>query len=187
MEGGTTLNYVAAQLLQNLNTAIRADGSDESRKPQVPPFQMEPTDLPSEAVPTSVDVVVVEDNDDDARMTTMALKRIDPPPSVTILFDGAEALAKLIGEKRIRPRLIVLDLKLPKVSGLEVLSAIKSSPELSDIPVMVLSSSDEPRDVSLARTLGCADYVRKPLDWMQYMHEISTAVSKLLNQNREND
>lgn len=127
-----------------------------------------------------MDVVVVEDNDDDARMTTMALRKIDPAPTITVVTDGAQAIEALTGSEAERPRVVLLDLKLPKVHGLEVLQAVKSDPEAREIPVLVLTSSDEPSDVARARELGCAEYLCKPVDWDAYMRIVCRSAARYL-------
>jgi two-component system, response regulator len=115
------------------------------------------------------DVVVIEDNEDDADMTLMALRRIEPNPSMVVIPDGEQALEGLLGEKRLRPRVVFLDLKLPKVHGLDVLAAMKADPQVQNIPVLIWTSSDEPRDVGRARELGCEEYMCKPIDWKEYL------------------
>jgi two-component system response regulator len=125
-------------------------------------------------------VVVVEDNENDAMMTIRALRQIEPPPEVTVLVDGESAVNSLTGNEAIRPRLIFLDLKLPKVHGLEVLKAIKTDEGARNVPVLVLSSSDEPIDVETATALGCDGYLRKPITWSEYKHVVIGAASKFL-------
>jgi two-component system response regulator len=130
--------------------------------------------------PHDPDVVIVEDNEDDARMTTMALRGIEPRPSVTVLVDGAKALEHLLGEDRLRPQLVLLDLKLPKVHGLDVLAALKGDVDCHDLPVLVLTSSDEPSDVKRAQTLGCQGYLCKPVDWKEYLKLVCSEAADYL-------
>ena len=132
------------------------------------------------AEPEVPDIVVVEDDTDDAMITMMALRKVAPLPSFRVIEDGAQALEILVGPGALRPRLVFLDLKMPKVHGLELLRAMKADPDACDIPVVILSSSDEPKDVAAARELGCADYLRKPIDWGQYTTLVCNAASRFL-------
>ena len=125
-------------------------------------------------------VVVVEDNENDAMMTTRALKNVEPPLKVTVLEDGECAVTSLTGPNDIKPDLIFLDLKLPKVHGLEVLKALKLDAAARGVPVLVLSSSDEPKDIETATQLGCEGYLRKPITWPEYRHVVCDSAVKFL-------
>jgi CheY-like chemotaxis protein len=135
---------------------------------------------PSSEVESSVLIVVVEDNDDDARLTTRALKQLSPRPLITLVEDGAKAIELLTGPEALKPDLILLDLKLPKVNGLEVLKEVKEDKIVGATPVIVLTSSDEPSDVSRARELGCVEYLCKPVDWREYLSLVSETVTRCL-------
>jgi two-component system response regulator len=128
----------------------------------------------------AADVIIVEDNEDDARITIMALERLVPKPSVAVVCDGAEALIHLIGEQAPKPKLVLLDLKLPKVHGLEILEEMKADPVAREIPVIMLTSSDEPRDIERAQELGCDAYVSKPVDWEEYIKIVCHTVARYL-------
>jgi CheY-like chemotaxis protein len=128
----------------------------------------------------AADVIIVEDNEDDARITMMALDRIVPKPVVAVVYDGAEALLELIGEQACRPKVVVLDLKMPKVHGLEILEAMKADPLARSVPVIMLTSSDEPRDIARAYELGCDEFLSKPVDWEQYIRIVSERVARYL-------
>jgi two-component system response regulator len=128
----------------------------------------------------SVQIVVVEDNPDDALMTMRALRKLNPEPNVKLVRDGSDALAVLVGEGACCPELIFLDLKLPKVHGLEVLRLLRADPKASAIPVVILTSSDDPSDIAQAKQLGANQFVSKPIDWDQYSRLVREAAVKYL-------
>ncbi len=143
----------------------------------------------TESCGRAVEVLLVEDNPGDAELVREALAEGDVPHSVNVVGDGEEALAYLRGEGRyagaLLPDLLLLDLKLPKKSGLEVLADVKADESLRRIPVIVLSSSDAPEDVSRAYDLRASCYVTKPADLdefervMQTLRELTRAAVKL--------
>jgi two-component system, response regulator len=115
-------------------------------------------------------ILLVEDNPDDRDLTLRALRRHLVANEIITVGDGVEALDYLFGEGAYagrdvssRPRLILLDLKLPKLSGLEVLSRIRADPRTSSLPVVVLTSSSEEQDISASYQRGANSYVRKPV------------------------
>jgi two-component system response regulator len=117
-------------------------------------------------------VLLVEDNPDHVALALRALKKSGMAWHVVVARDGVEALACLLGPGSAGsagpeelPALVLLDLKLPRVDGLEVLRRIRSEVRTRLLPVVVLSSSDEERDVVVAYSLGATSYVRKPLDF----------------------
>lgn len=116
------------------------------------------------------DVLVVEDNADDERITLRSLQRLEPKPTVSIARDGADALAFLLRaeEHGVAPRLILLDLKLPRHSGFEILTAVRNSVILGHTAVVVLSSSDVSEDLEEAKRLGADGYATKPIDFEEY-------------------
>ena len=126
----------------------------------------------SPAAPQHVDLLLVEDQSSDAELTLRALRDLDLRTCPHRIGDGAEALDFLFGradhaDRRVEdtPGLVLLDLKLPKVSGHEVLRALKSDDRTRDIPVVVLSSSGERSDVERCYALGANSYVVKPVDF----------------------
>ena len=126
-------------------------------------------------------ILLVEDNPDDAVLTRRALEKSEVPHSVQVAHDGLEALDFLfaLGSHSARkasemPALILLDLKLPKVDGLEVLRRLRADRLTQLIPVIVLSSSDEPGDVSESYTLGANSYIRKPVDFSEFTETVRT-------------
>jgi two-component system response regulator len=126
-----------------------------------------------------VEILLVEDNPDDEELTMHALKKVNLVNHIDIVRDGAEALEYIFCtgaySERIMedgPRLIFLDLKLPKVDGLEVLQRLKSDARTRMIPVVVLTSSREERDIVESYQLGVNSYIVKPVDFEQFMQSV---------------
>jgi CheY-like chemotaxis protein len=122
-----------------------------------------------------VDILLVEDNPSDAELTLHALNRKDFSRSVHTVRDGEEALDFLFcrGDYSGRtfespPRLVLLDVKLPKVNGLEVLQKVKEDPRTRAIPIVMLTSSREERDLIAGYKHGANSYIQKPLDFMEF-------------------
>jgi CheY-like chemotaxis protein len=120
-------------------------------------------------------ILLVEDNPDDVMLTLRALKASDIVSEVVVARDGAEALDYLFGtgaytsrEMSVMPQVILLDLKLPKVDGLEVLRRLRADERTKLLPVVVLTSSDEERDIIDSYDLGANSYVRKPVAFTQF-------------------
>ena len=116
-----------------------------------------------------VDVLLVEDNLSDVRLTGEAFQEVNASVRLAIAHDGDRALSLLRREGphrgAPRPRLILLDLNLPRMSGLEVLAEIRADPELRSIPVIVLTTSEAEIDMRTAGSLEASGYLRKPLDF----------------------
>ena len=123
-----------------------------------------------------VDILLVEDNPQDAEMTVRALKKHKLANSVHHAKDGAEALAYLFDSpeagRRLQPKVVLLDLKLPKVDGLEVLKKIKSHESTRAIPVVVLTSSKEERDMVESYRLGVNSFITKPVEFDKFMEAV---------------
>ena len=117
--------------------------------------------------PEAVDILLVEDNPNDAELTHRALKKVGLALKLAIARDGAEAL-DLLRTNRPRPKVIFLDLKLPKIDGIDVLRRIRADDHLKSIPVIVLTSSQEERDISECYKLGVNSYVVKPVEFDQF-------------------
>jgi two-component system response regulator len=129
-----------------------------------------------------VEILLVEDDPRDVQLTVRALQTENVSNQIEVARDGEEALDYLFCRGAYsgrspthRPKLILLDLKLPKVDGLQVLKEIKASPDLRDIPVVVLTSSGEQRDVVESYHLGVNSYIEKPVDIAQFRKTIKTA------------
>ena len=127
-----------------------------------------------------IDILIVEDNPHDAELTIRALKKQNLANNIFLVEDGAEALDFIFCrgpyEKRKfsnPPKVIFLDLKLPKVNGLEVLKEIKANPNTKKLPVVVVSSSKEDPDIKTAYELGANSYVVKPVDFDNFVEAMS--------------
>ena len=119
-----------------------------------------------------IDILLIEDNENDAELAIMALQKNHVAKFITHLTDGEEALDFLFGQGQYagrntdnKPRVILLDLKMPKVSGLEVLEQLKSNELTKKIPVVMLTSSKEHPDVEKSYSLGANSYIVKPVDF----------------------
>lgn len=118
-------------------------------------------------------ILLVEDNPDDELLTIRALRNNHILNEVAIARDGAEALEYLFGSPTHPvPQIILLDLKLPKVDGLEVLRRVKADPRTRMVPVVVLTSSDEERDLVDSYALGANSYIRKPVEFDRFMEAV---------------
>ena len=129
----------------------------------------------------AVEILIVEDNPRDAELTLRALKKNNLANNVLIAEDGAEALDFFFcrGKYAKRsisnpPKVVLLDLKLPKVSGLEVLKAVKSDKRTSHIPIVIVTSSRQEPDIATAYDLGANSYVVKPVDFEQFVNAMSS-------------
>lgn len=119
---------------------------------------------------TQKPILLVEDNDDDADLTTMAFRDADVANPIVRVRDGVEAIAHLHGGAEQSPPVVVLlDLKLPRVSGIEVLKAIRATDSTKHLPVVILTSSDEDRDRLEAYRHLANSYVRKPVDYDDFV------------------
>jgi len=122
-----------------------------------------------------IEIMLVEDNNSDAELTLHALKKCNVSNHVVHVRDGAEALDLLFcrGEyaardARVRPILVLLDLKLPKVDGLQVLKQMKSDPRTRAIPVILLTSSKEESDMAAGYQMGVNSYIQKPVHFGEF-------------------
>jgi DNA-binding response OmpR family regulator len=115
-------------------------------------------------------ILLVEDDPDHEALAIRALRKANVANEIRVARDGAEAIVYLsgIGDTNPVPQLILLDLKLPKVDGLEVLRSIRSNEKTAILPVVVLTSSDEERDIVASYRLGVNSYIRKPVNFTDF-------------------
>ena len=121
-------------------------------------------------------ILLIEDNPDDEKLTLRAMRLSEIPNIVVVARDGAEALEYILSRasnnNHQMPSLVLLDLKLPKVSGLEVLEKLRAEPLTQTLPIVVLSSSDEERDIQQSYMLGANSYIRKPIDFDEFIDSV---------------
>ena len=126
-----------------------------------------------------IDILLVEDNLDDAKLTIRALRKSGLTNKLYHVKDGTEALdfigcrgAYALRNKKQNIKLVLLDLKMPKLSGIEVLATIKSDPSIRSIPAVVLTSSKEDPDIKACYALGVNSYIVKPVESENFFHAI---------------
>jgi two-component system response regulator len=127
-----------------------------------------------------VEILLVEDNPNDVELTLRALQKQNLASKVLVVKDGVEALEFVFAtgafaHRKIenRPKVVLLDLKLPKMDGIEVLTRIKNDERTRHIPVVMLTSSQEERDVLDTYNLGVNSYIVKPVDFSNFVHAVS--------------
>lgn len=128
---------------------------------------------------SEMEILLVEDNPENVEITLRAFRKFEFASKVHVVRDGEEALDCLFNTGSYaeapycsHPRLILLDLKLPKVDGIEILQRCKSDPRTKHIPVVVLTSSREERDLTDAYNLGVNSYIVKPVDFYQFIESV---------------
>ena len=126
-----------------------------------------------------IEILLVEDNPSDAELTIRALKKNNLANDIKWVKDGAEALDFLFGKGKYltrstenQPKVILLDLKMPKVGGLEVLTEIRKDDDLKSIPVVILTSSNQEKDVVESYELGVNSYIVKPVEFEKFSQAI---------------
>lgn len=135
-----------------------------------------------------VDILLVEDNHDDAALALRILKQEHPTVNVVLLKDGAEAVdyffspSGTVNSTKL-PKVIFLDIKLPKLTGPEVLKRLKSDAVTRHVPVVVMTSSNQLRDVTECYELGVNSYLVKPIDFLSYQAMITSSSRYWLNYN----
>lgn len=124
-------------------------------------------------------ILLVEDNPDDEALTLRALRKCDIASEVMVTHDGVEALDYLFGTGQYSagdlpplPRFILLDLKLPKIDGLEVLRRLRAEKRTRLVPVVIFTSSSEERDIEQSYACGANSYLRKPVDFSQFKETV---------------
>ena len=130
-------------------------------------------------MPTDRPILLVEDNPDDEALTLRAFAKNRIPNQVVVARDGVEALDYLFGtgsqagrDLSVMPAVVLLDLKLPRIDGLEVLRRIRADDRTNLLPVVVLTTSKEQRDILDAYRLGANSYIRKPVDFEKFIHAV---------------
>jgi CheY-like chemotaxis protein len=128
-----------------------------------------------------LDILLVEDNQDDIDLALHALRRQKLANDIFVARDGEEALDFLFCRRAFAqrsfdhpPKLVLLDLKLPKVDGIEVLKQVKSDPRTKSIPVVIMTSSKEERDLVAGYNLGANSYIQKPVDFDQFRETVKS-------------
>jgi two-component system response regulator len=126
-------------------------------------------------------ILLVEDNASDEKLTVLALRKCEVPNEVAVVRDGAEALDYLFAtgaysarDPCVLPTLVLLDLNLPKINGLEVLRRIRADERARTLPVVILTSSKEDEDITQGYASGANAYVRKPVDYAQFVGAAQT-------------
>jgi len=126
-------------------------------------------------------IMLVEDNPDDVELTRIAFREGNIANEILVASDGEEALKCLFGDgpescklQDFLPGVVLLDLKLPKVSGLDVLKRIRAEPRTSCLPVVILTSSKEDEDIINSYSLGANAYARKPVDYLEFVKAAKT-------------
>jgi CheY-like chemotaxis protein len=119
-------------------------------------------------------ILLVEDDDADAIITRRALSDLKVPNKLVHKVDGEDALLYLRERSNPRPCVILLDINMPRMNGLDFLSMIKQDPELRTIPVMILTTSDAEKDITRSYELGAAGYIIKPVDYREFVEAMKT-------------
>jgi CheY-like chemotaxis protein len=122
--------------------------------------------------PEEIDILLVEDNPNDAELTQRALRKSEVGARLAIARDGAEALEYLFGAHP-KPKVVFLDLKLPKIDGIEVLRRLRADERTRALPVVVLTSSQEERDITECYGLGVNSYVVKPVEFDKFYKAVA--------------
>ena len=130
--------------------------------------------------PSPVEILLIEDNPNDVELTLRALQKNKICNNIQVITDGAEALDYFMVKGKysnrditINPKLVILDLKLPKVDGLEILRMVKSDEKTKAIPIVVLTSSKEESDVVASYKLGANSFIVKPVDFDKFIATVS--------------
>jgi two-component system response regulator len=118
-------------------------------------------------------ILLIDDNPDDELLTLRAFKKSRVANPVVVAHDGQEAIDYLFDASKRLPSIILLDLKLPKIGGLDVLKRLRADTRTAIIPVIILTSSDEDSDLLGSYRLGCNSYIRKPVDFDKFVAAVS--------------
>ena len=126
------------------------------------------------AVVEGVEILLVEDSEDDAELTMRAIRGNKIANRIELVRDGVEALTYLEGDRPL-PRLVLLDLKLPRMNGLDVLRRIRANERTRVLPVVILTSSREEPDIATAYDLGVNSYIVKPVEFDDFVKAVTNA------------
>jgi two-component system response regulator len=125
------------------------------------------------------EILLVEDNPDDVELTLRAFRKSNIANDVVVARDGVEALDYLFGTGTHAdragaplPQVVLLDLKLPRIDGLQVLERVRANPKTKLLPVVILTSSTEERDLAIGYSLGANSYIRKPVDFQAFVEAV---------------
>ena len=136
-------------------------------------------------------ILLVEDNDDDELLALRALKKTSVPSTVVVARDGEEALEYIFGQGKYagrdvsdQPKVVFLDLKLPKLNGIDVLRSIRKDSRTSRVPVVLLTSSDERQDLLDGYDSGANSYISKPVDFNEFVEQVKLLGQYWLGVNR---
>lgn len=134
------------------------------------------------------DILLVEDCHEDADLAVRVLKQENPSTRIKVIYDGADTLDYLFDQsgnaiKHLIPKVIFLDIKLPRLTGPQVLKKLKSNDETRSVPVVIMSSSCQERDISDCYRLGANSYLVKPIDFQNYQAMIINSSRYWLNYN----
>ena len=142
-------------------------------------------------LPDELDLLLVEDNPLEAELLLRPLRELAEPERVGVARDGEEALDYLLGRGAYRhrlggplPRLVLLELKLPRLDGIEVLRTLRASPRTGTVPVVVLTSSAEPREVAQCYQAGANSCIRKPIEFREFAETVRALGRYWLRLNR---
>jgi len=126
-------------------------------------------------------VLIVEDNSNDEMLALRALKQSSVPCTIEVARDGLQAVEFLFDLEKPIPDLVLLDLKLPKIRGLEVLKRIREDERTRRVPVVLFTSSNQPSDIFSCIDAGANSYVRKPVDFVEYLECMAKVADYWLN------
>ena len=135
-----------------------------------------------------IDILLVEDSHEDADLAIRVLKQDNPATRIKVVYDGAETLKYLFDEsgnvkKNLLPKVIFLDVKLPRLTGPQVLKKLKDHEETKNIPVVVMTSSNQQQDIAECYNLGANSYLVKPIDFQNFQSMILNSSRYWLNYN----
>jgi len=132
-------------------------------------------------------LLLVEDNDDDRFLTLRILRKMPFALQIEVAKNGDEALQRIVNDQGPVPSLVLLDLQLPKIGGISLLARLRERFSPVDLPVIILSSSDNPSDISLCRELGVNGYLAKPIDQAILQHHLAAVILTAAQPDRQGE